>query len=173
MRRAGMMERPSIDVTPRRSLCIRVVLLALILVSVCGGCADYKWITDDFPQAEKLALENNKYLFIYYRWWMSPECGAVERDVLEHPTINKLFRLSVNCWLHQDWEPNNQIMANRYRIQTVPAFVIVSPDGDFRKLTSIPSVDQFQRFVRSAIPEAAAPTTGPARKSRPALRGRP
>lgn len=135
--------------------------LLLGLVSACSGCASIEWIPFDFDRAETLAREKNTYLFIYYRWWMSPECAAVERDVLSHPDVIKLFGKTVNCWLHQDWEPNNQIMASRYRVQAVPAFVIVAPDGEFRKLTSVPSVDQFQRFVRSAIPKAAAPATGP------------
>ena len=140
----------------------RGLTLLLGLVSASSGCASIEWIPFDFNRAETLAREQNTYLFIYYRWWMSPECAAVERDVLSHPDVISLFGNTVNSWLHQEWEPNRQIMADRYGVQTVPAFVIVAPDGDFRKLTSVPSVDQFQRFVRSAIPDAAAPATGPA-----------
>lgn len=148
-----------IHIGPRRPVCVRLVLLAVLGVSACGGCANYNWITDDYPQAAKLARENNKYLFIYYRWWMSPECGSVERDVLEHPNISKLFKNSVNCWLHQEWQENQAVMEQRFGVREVPSFVIVPPDGKFHKRSGVPSVAQLERWIQQAMPPPV--TTGP------------
>ncbi len=147
-------------------------LLAVVLAATCTGCAPYKWIYDDYEQAEKLAREKSKHLFVYYRWWMSPECGVVERDVLEKPPIQKLFRNSVNCWLNQDWPANQEVMGG-FGVDTVPAFVIVTPDGTPHKRTGTPTEEHFKRFVLKAMPEATAPKKKPPPKTTSAPRPTP
>jgi len=143
---------------PRPTRVHHLMWLLVALAAGCGGGTDYDWVMDDYGRARKLARENDKHLFVYYRWWMSPECGTVERDVLENPEIKKLFRTSVNCWLHLEWQANQAVMED-FGVHDVPAFVIVAPDGTFEQRSGATTPEQFEPWVRQTMPPPV--TTAP------------
>jgi len=127
----------------------------LLILTWCGigmlaaGCADYQW-QDNFDDAMKMAAEQKKPLFVYYRNWLSADCTRMYNDVLNLPEVASELKGAINCQLEYNWEPNQEKMA-QYRVKAVPGYVIVLPNGKYRSRTGVMSKERFVRFVRSAL----------------------
>ncbi len=119
-------------------------------MACCAGCVDYRW-EDNYDRALKRASLEKKHLFIYYRYWMNPECTRMYNEVLARPEVAQQFANTVNCQLERDWPPNREYMMARYRVRSTPAFVIVAPDGTYHKRTGYMPAQQFLAFVKSAM----------------------
>jgi len=146
------MHRPSTFQVGRRRFLREGLGLFVVLVG-CAGCVDYRW-EDNYDRAMKRAAVEKKYLFIYYRYWLNPECTRMYNDVLARPEVAQHFRDTVNCQLERDWPPNREHMA-RYGVRNTPAFVIVAPDGTYSKREGYMPVQQFLTFVRTALRASA------------------
>lgn len=129
----------------------RVLLLVFGgLTPFAAGCANYKWISE-YDEALKLATEQKKPLFIYYRHWLSSDSTTMYNQVLSAPEVTAKFSNSINCQLEFDWKPNQEIMAN-YGVRTVPGFIIIKPDGTPpTKISGLTSKERFIRWVDSAL----------------------
>lgn len=120
------------------------------LVAFATGCADYKWVFD-YDEAVRLAAEQKKPLFIYYRHWLSGDSTTMYNQVLSAPDVTAKFVNSVNCQLEYDYKPNQDAMA-KYGVRTVPGFVIVKPDGSTPStISGLTSKERFLRWVDSAM----------------------
>lgn len=137
-------------------MCCNSLTNKVLLLVFCGltlfttGCAGYNWVFD-YDDALKLAAEQKKPLFIYYRHWLSSDSTTMYNQVLSTPEVTAKFSNSINCQLEFDWKPNQDTMAN-YGIRTVPGFVIVKPDGSPpAKISGLTSKEKFSRWVDSAM----------------------
>ena len=73
--------------------------LTLSLVALCAtGCSDFKWRWD-YQQAEQQARQQGKYLFIFYKWWLSNESNRMHGDVMADPAVGGLFQDTINVLL--------------------------------------------------------------------------
>lgn len=114
-----------------------------------------------FERARDKALRQNRRLVILYKWWLQPESTELIRRV-SRPHVVPYFADSVNCILDWDYVPNRRHLG-KYGVTSFPTLVIVEPDGLFRTLRGLASVEQIIRFAvsgSSAGGKAAPPRGG-------------
>ena len=101
-----------------------------------------------YERAVEKSRRQNRPLFIIYKWWLHADSTELIRRV-SRPDVARYFAESVNCIL--DWDHiANRGHVRQYGVTSFPAMVIVQPDGKYRSLTGLPSVDQIIRFAVSA-----------------------
>lgn len=123
------------------------------------GCQAYHWKTD-YQKAEEQAREQNKYLFVFYKWWLSNDSNRMHGDVLADPEVGDLFQDTVNVLLEKDSSPEFSRYMSKYGVTAAPAFVIAAPDGSYQSRTGFIPKDRFMEFVQVAKtqhPEKPAP----------------
>ena len=67
---------------------------------------------------------------------------------MSRPEVAGYFSESVNCILDWDYAPNREHVA-KYGVTAFPSVIIVEPDGRYRILKGLPSVEQLVRFAVS------------------------
>lgn len=102
---------------------------------------------NSFDRAVEKAQNQNRRLVIVYKWWLQGESTELIRR-FSRPDVARYFADSVNCILDWDYALNRAFVA-RYGVSHFPAMVIVDPNGQYRTLTGVPSVDQIIRFARA------------------------
>ena len=141
----------------------RYLLLPIVgAVAVSAGCVDYHWESDP-NRAFTRARQENKDLFLYFRNGFSPQCGRMEREVLQRAEVAELFQNSVNCWIEFFWY---QPLAQRYGLVEVPSYVIERSDGRRRVHTGFMPLEQFMAFARTALTPPPPTATGKAANAR-------
>jgi len=121
-----------------------------MLLALLAGCQDYRWIPDDFRMAQQKAEEQNKDLFIFYKWWLSNESNRMHGEVLESHEVGSLLKDTVNLLLERDSTVGAAQYMSKYGITSAPAFVIVKPDGTYMARTGFIPKEQFIDFLKSA-----------------------
>ncbi len=139
-------ESRTVGLRPRR---LYVWLFVPVLLATLGGCRDYHW-TSDYQRAEEQAREQKKYLFVFYKWWLSSESNRMHGDVLADKAVGGLFRDTVNVLLERDSSPEFARYMSKYGVAAPPAFVIAAPDGSYQVRTGYIPKDRFIEFVQSA-----------------------
>ena len=88
----------------------------------CGGA----W-RHDFESARRDAERTGRPLLVHFSaGWCGP-CRQMERDVLSRPRLlATLDREVIGCKLDLD---RNRAVADRYRVSSIPADVLLTPDG--------------------------------------------
>ncbi len=109
---------------------------------------DYRWQAD-YEHAFKLAEQQNRPVFIFYKSVISADCNEMLFNVLNRPDVAVHFNDTVNCLLDWYYPPNRRLMA-RYGVTNVPGIVIVNPDGTHHARQGRMTAPQVISFVRGA-----------------------
>ena len=142
----------------------RLLPLFLPLALLAGGCHQYRWTTD-FQAAEDYAHQQNKYLFIFYKWWLSNESNRMHGDVLSDSAVGSHLHDMVTVLLEKDSSPEYARYMTKYGVTSAPAFVIVAPDGSYQVRTGFIPKDRFIEFIEAA--KTPHPARAGARPSAP------
>jgi hypothetical protein len=151
---------------PRPSFGLRCSFISLGILLPLAGCHDYNWKTD-YQKAETQAREQNKYLFVFYKSWLSSDSNRMHGDVLADPAVGDLFQDTINVLLEKDSCPEFARYMTKYDVTAPPAFVIAAPDGTYQARTGFIPKDRFMEFVQSA--KTPHPDRPGQRKARPNL----
>lgn len=143
----------------------RWLLVPIVLAAV--GCHDYRWRWD-YEQAEQNARQQEKFLFIFYKYWLNDESNRMHSEVLADPAVGALFQDTINLLLEKDSAPEYARYMTRYGVANPPAFVVVAPDGTYRVRTGYISKDRFIEFIKQAkTTRPASDTRAPPEKRKP------
>jgi hypothetical protein len=131
-------------------------LMALSLLMLCAtGCApsinwQVGWYHDIHPQAA--AAE--KLTFVYFKSYFVPECTPFEEEQLKNPDVLNELNADdeiVCIPLTDHW--NAELIA-AWRIERLPAYVIVAPEGDVLARNSWPiTLEEVLADIRSSKAE--------------------
>jgi hypothetical protein len=144
-------------------------LLAFLPVLACAvsGCSDYHW-TSDYQSAETAAQRENRYLFIYYKWWLGNDSARMETEVLADASVASHLRDTVNVRIEKDSSVDYARYMSKFGVTAAPAFVVVAPDGTYQVRTGFVPKDRFIEFIESAkTPRPARPGSPAAAPPRP------
>jgi hypothetical protein len=133
----------------RRSLTIALGGLIAIAMLAAPGCQDYKWRWD-YQKAEQEAREQGKYLFVFYKWWLSDASNQMHGNVLPDPAVGALFQDTINLLLEKDSSTEYANYLSRYGVTSPPAFVLVAPDGTYYVASGFLPKERFIDFVKNA-----------------------
>lgn len=125
-------------------------MMVLMYASGCGP----QW-TYTFVEAEKLARDNEKPIFVFYRDPFDPKSGQMF-EMIRSPQAAELLKGMVCCTLVTEYNPNRRFVA-QYGIQEAPAVVIVHPDGTYHSRPGIVDFEQFREFITQSKPPGAKP----------------
>lgn len=126
-----------------------MALPAVVGMLLATGCAEYKW-EESFERAEQRAKAENKYLFVFYRWWLDSDSNRMMADVIQQPDVVRLFQNTVNACIVYEYPPNRQYMA-KHGVDKAPGFLIKAPDGSFQKRTGYIPKDAFLQWAAAAL----------------------
>lgn len=146
---------------------MKVLRWAIALaVLAAAGCQDYRWRWD-YQKAEQQARQQNKYLFVFYKSWLSNESNRMHGEVLADPAVGALLADTVNLLLEKDSSPEYGNYLAKYGVTSPPAFVVVAPDGTYHAASGFIPKDRFIEFVKNAkagrSPSGKRPATAPAK----------
>ena len=140
-------------------------LIALALLAA-AGCQDYKWRWD-YQQAEQQARQQNKYLFVFYKWWLSNDSNRMHDYINADPAVAAQLQDTINLLLEKDSSPEYANYLAKYGVTAPPAFVIVAPDGTYYVAGGFIPKDRFIEFIKNAkagrSPSGKRPATAPAK----------
>jgi hypothetical protein len=124
-------------------------VLPFVAVSAITGCQHYHWSTD-YQSAEDYARQQQKYLFIFYKWWLSDDSNRMHGDVISDPAVAAHLKGMVSVLLEKDSSPEYGRYMSKFGVTSAPAFVIVAPDGSYQVRTGFIPKDRFIEFIESA-----------------------
>lgn len=110
------------------------------------GCAPN--IVGDFSTAERLAVQHNKPLVVYYTSWLSAECGAM-RAALDSSEVRRKLGDKVVCYLDESYEPNRRFVA-QFGVERYPALIVVRPDGTFHSRVGRMAPGEIAAFIEQS-----------------------
>ena len=133
-----------------------------LLLATTAGCRDYDWHWDFSSQEELTALERsareqNKYLFVFYKYYLDGESNRMHGDVLADNKVGVLFKETVNIVLDKSGGALARDYMRRYGVTSPPAFVIVAPDGRPSVHQGAMSKEDFIAWVKQAMSGSAKP----------------
>ncbi len=97
-----------------------------------------------FERAGEAARKQNRRLIVVYKWWLDGDSSELIRRFTS-PSVSSYFNDSVVCLLDWDYAPNRGIVAD-YGVTKYPAVVALDPDGAYRVLRGLPTVEQLIRL---------------------------
>jgi hypothetical protein len=125
------------------------------------GCANSWYYSFAEVEQERLqqrqAGRTQQDLLIFYKDHLDANSGQME-DVLRSPQVQGLISNKLRCILVTDYAPNQRYMA-RYRVDGVPALVVVHPDGSYHARSGLLSPEETQAFLEEAKPPGKLPQT--------------
>ncbi len=119
---------------------------------------DYAWQAD-YERAFKVAQQENRPVFIFYKSVISGDCTEMLTSVLNRADVASHFDDTVNCMLDWGYPPNRRLVA-RYGVTNVPAVVIVNPDGTHHARQGRMTPAELISFARSAKSTTRATPSG-------------
>lgn len=142
-----------------------LVLIVAVLIGLVSGCRGYDW-RSDFAAAEQEAREQDRHLFIFYKWWLDePSNRMLGREVLSHPSVEALFEDTINVLIDRDYGPAYVDYVGRFGVTSPPASILVAPDGTYLVRHGFVSRERFIAFVREALGAPDSSDDAPARGS--------
>ncbi len=97
-----------------------------------------------YDRAKDAAERQNRRLVLVYKWWLDGDSSELIRR-LTTSTVSTYYTDSIVCILDWDYVPNRAVVAE-YGVTDFPAVVAVDPDGAYRVLRGLPSVEQLIRL---------------------------
>jgi len=98
-----------------------------------------------YERARETARVQNRSLLIIYKWWLDgPSTELIRR--ISKPEVARYVADAVKCILDWDHPPNRQYV-HQYGVGSYPALIMVQPDGRYRALTGLQSVDRIIPFL--------------------------
>ncbi|HOW18077.1 MAG TPA: hypothetical protein PLC79_03495 [Phycisphaerae bacterium] len=137
----------------RRFGCVLSALVAAGCLS--GGCVEYRW-EENVERAEQRAKAEGKYLFVFYKWWLSNDSNRMQAEVIDQPDVARVFQGTVNCRIVYEYPPNREYMA-RHGVDRAPGFLVQAPDGSYQKLTGYVPKEAFIKWAQAAMTTPKAP----------------
>jgi len=134
-------------------------------VLAVGGCSNgVRWKIGTYRDAHELAERENKLTFAYLRNWYSVECTNFEEHVLKDPAVLAETQTMICVPLEADYDRQ---LTKAWELTTVPAFVIVAPDGRVLARGQTPITrDELLAAIRAAKAEMS-PAGAPASAATP------
>jgi len=137
----------------RRTVCVSVVACFWI-----AGCQDYRWqwnfqSPQDMQKLEEQAGEQQKLVFIFYKWYLDSDANRMHGDVLADNQVGALFADTVNLLVDKAAGPAYEQYLSKYGVTDPPAFILIAPDGRYKVLTGYIPKDRFIELVQSAKTE--------------------
>lgn len=124
-------------------------LVTALLAGVAAGCLQYDW-QHDFKQAEAQAREENKNLFIFYKYFLDSKSNRMlGSEVLSDPEVVALFQDTVNVLIDSSFGPEHEAYVAEFGVQSYPASILVTPDGYYETLEGYIPKRRFINFVES------------------------
>lgn len=144
---------------PPRSV---VFTLGATLAGVAGCAPGVQWRLDGFEAVHADARRAGALTLVYVRAWYSVACTQVEESVFNQPAMKAATRGMACAQLELDWADNRRI-AERWGIDTVPAYVIVNADGQVvaREVRTFSLESVLAAIGRARQGLATAPATTP------------
>lgn len=103
------------------------MVLAAALATLAVGCGpQIEWQIDTFDRVHAAARRDQKATLVYFRHWASVECTRFEDSLLRDPDVVTATRPLACVMLDYGWD---QPLAERWKIDKIPAVVIVNLDG--------------------------------------------
>ena len=127
------------------------------LVDRMKSRAQYRWYTE-FSRAAAHARNRGTDLFVFFQSPYSEESNRMAR-MLDRSDVAALFADTTNCRLDFSVPGNRSLMA-RYRVDRVPAFMIVRPDGTYHVRTGAIRAEDLAALVRAAKGPGLPPKPG-------------
>lgn len=145
----------------RRSLFISAVACVWIV-----GCQDYKWqwtfqSPDDMQKLEMKARQEQKLVFIFYKWYLDSDANRMHGDVLADNEVGALFADSVNLLIDKAAGPDYERYLTRYGVTAPPACIFVAPNGRYKVLSGYIPKAEFIEHVRAIREELLNDGQGP------------
>jgi len=119
-----------------------LILTPALALLACGGTAetrdnssaaeestsvDVEWIHDDYDEALALAAETGKPVFMdMYADWCGP-CRMLAEDYFTRDDYKEILGQCVLLKINTD---NNQTLASRYGIQSIPTLILLDSQGN-------------------------------------------
>jgi hypothetical protein len=124
-------------------------LVTALLLWVAAGCLQYDW-QYDFKQAEAQAREQDKNLFIFYKYFLDSKSNRMlGSEVLSDPEVVALFQNTVNVLIDSSFGPEYEAYVDDFGVQSYPASILVAPDGRYETLEGYVPKRRFIEFVES------------------------
>lgn len=136
----------------------RMLFVSTVACVWMVGCQDYKWqwsfqSPGDMQKLEEQAQQQNKLVFIFYKWYMDSDANRMHGDVLADNQVGDLFADSVNLLVDRAAGPDYERYLTKYGVTTPPACILVAPDGRYKVLTGFIPKDRFIEQVKAAKAE--------------------
>lgn len=123
-RRPGRLSLPSTRATLSR---LSAVTGLLVLAFGMGGCArGVRWEYGSFEDVQRRSQSSGRLMFVYFRNWYRVECTNFEEQTLKDPQV--LTETDQYTCVPLDYDYDRRL-AERWGIEQVPAYAIVTPDG--------------------------------------------
>jgi thiol:disulfide interchange protein len=153
----------------RKSARVSLSWLTLSIIAMCAtGCTDCKWRWD-YQQAEQQARQQGKYVFIFYKWWLSNESNRMHYYIQTDLAVAAQLQDTVNLLLEKDSSPEYANYLAKYGVTSPPAFVVVAPDGTYYVQSGFIPKDRLIEFIKNAksgrAPGGKRATAGPTHKA--------
>jgi hypothetical protein len=132
-----------------------VLVAAAAAACLSSGCVEYRW-EENVERAEQRAKAEGKYLFVFYKWWLSNDSNRMQSEVIDQPDVARVFQGTVNCRIVYEYHPNRDYMA-RHGVDRAPGFLVVAPDGSYQRLTGYVPKEAFVKWAQTAMTATKTP----------------
>lgn len=136
--------------------------LALLSATLLVGCSEgIRWRAFTYPDAAAAARADRKLTFVYFRSWYSVECTHFEEEVLKNRAVLAETQSMVCVPLDFDHDRMlaPQSLTRQWGLQKVPAFAIVTPEGQVLEQAEAPiTLSGLLDAIRAAKAKSAGST---------------
>jgi|AACY02.5.fsa_nt_gi Thioredoxin-related protein len=132
--------------TTRAIVCVFTVLAAVSLAPAlmpAGAASAGRVNWYDYREAQTLAKEEGKKVYLYFRSERCTYCRQMEQETLNAPEVARFLNQNfVSARIDSDRRPK---IAAKYRVVGLPTSYFLSNDG--RRIGGIPGFQQPDRFL--------------------------